>query len=58
MRNRKINHPWGEKVVSFFEEGGGRRKAYVQEDMRSGFLFLIKLKIVIAKWRQDENFGI
>lgn len=37
---------------------GGRRKAYVQEDMRSGFLFLIKLKIVIAKWRQDENFGI
>jgi len=50
MRNTKIKHPWGEKNVSVFRGG---RKAYVQEDTRGNFLFLIKLKTVIVKWRQD-----
>lgn len=55
MRNTKVKTSLGRESCFIFQGG---RKACVQEDMRSGFLFLIKLKVVIAKWRQDENFGV
>jgi len=39
MQNAKIKHPQGRENVSVYQGG---RKAYVQEDIRGCFLFLIK----------------